>query len=129
MKAVKLVAWSAVLAWLGADIDGAKRSCWRGRRPGGRRSNLPQPERLENAAAPNCRQTSGFLCRDSGRRGRFVLALFLLGVELKGKDQQEDAKHQRVGADPDRQHNGTDQRLDDEQDAEDHRGDAAEREP
>ena len=50
-------------------------------------------------------------------------------MELEGEDQQERAEHQRIGADPHRQHHGADQRLDDEQDAEDDRGDAAEREP
>ena len=58
-----------------------------------------------------------------------VLPLLLLGVELEGEHQQEHAEHQRIGADPHRQHDCADQRLNNEQDAENDRGDAAKCEP
>src|SRR5262249_49065922 len=48
---------------------------------------------------------------------------------LEGEDEQENAEHERVGADPNGQHHGANQRLDYEQDAEDDRRDTTERKP
>src|SRR4030042_115506 len=62
-------------------------------------------------------------------RRRLSRALFLLRMELEGENEQEDAEHDGVGADPQGQHHRADQRLDDQKDAEEDRGEAAQREP
>ena len=55
--------------------------------------------------------------------------LLALGVQPEGEHQQKHAKYEGVGADPQRQNHGSNERLDDKEKTEDDRGNAAKREP